>query len=148
MTKYSYDYGEEAALIEKKLAEQRKPPADLPQRDVLPHSVLTCILLDLIPVFNLFFAFYWMARLNNDARDLAGDYPSTPGWKVVLFYFLTFGLYAYYWVLKQSKRIDRIKAANGDRFNQGNGLLYTIPFLFGLGWITLAMMQSQINEQL
>ena len=142
--KLSYDYDEEAAILEKELTDHKKPHVDHPSRDVEPHSVPFCILLDFIIPF---YSFYWMARINNDVRELADDYPSTPGWRVVLFYFLTFGFYAFYWVLKQSKRIDRIKAANGDRFNRNNGILYTIAFLFGFGWIALAMMQNEINNQ-
>lgn len=148
MTKYSYLYDEEAAAIEKKMQESQKPPADHKERDIQYHSVLGCILLGLIPIFGIFYSFYWMARLNDDIRDLANVYPSTPGWKVVLFHFLTLGIYTLFWVQKQGKRIDKIKVANGDHFNKNNGLGYVFLELFGLGWVALAMMQSEINNQL
>lgn len=143
MTKYSYNYDEEAAEIERKMEEAKKPPVAHKERDVKEHSVLGCILLDF---FVPFYSIYWMIRLNNDLRELANDYPSMAGWKIPLLYFATLGLFGFFWVMRQGKRVDKIKVANGDHFNRSSGLGYTLLLFFGFPWIAFAMMQSEINK--
>ncbi len=147
MNKYSYLYDEEAAAIEKKREEAKKPPVAHKERDIQYHSVPGCFLLSCIPIFRHFFVFHWMARLNDDLRDLANDYPSTPGWKVVLFHFLTLRIYTYFWMLRQCDRVNTIKTENGDHSTKSPGL-YLVLHFFGLSWIALATMQSEVNNQL
>lgn len=58
---------------------------------------------------------------------------------------ITCGIYGLYWIYKQGDNLDQIKASRG--LPAGNsGILYLILAIVGLGIISYALMQNELNQ--
>lgn len=58
---------------------------------------------------------------------------------------ITCGIYMWYWLYKQGDNLDQIKASRG--LPAGNsGILYLILAIVGLGIISYALMQNELNQ--
>ena len=51
----------------------------------------------------------------------------------------------YYWAFKCGEKVDIIRQRNGES-GGNNGILYLILCFFGLGIITYALVQSELNK--
>lgn len=64
---------------------------------------------------------------------------------VILLGIITCGIYMWYWLYKQGDNLDQIKASRG--LPAGNsGILYLILAIVGLGIISYALMQNELNQ--
>lgn len=111
------------------------PGAPLPLR----RSIALCIIFSIITcgIYDL----YWMAKMNDELRALAGE-PGTSGGMVVLFSLITFGIYELYWYYQMGKLVDRVKRSP----SENTGILYLILALFSVGIISDALMQDALNS--
>ena len=92
-----------------------------------------------------YYAFYWMYTLTEDVKALSGDQGGTSGGMTILFAFLTCGIYTWFWMYKQGEAIEKIKASRG--LPTGNSaILYLILCLFGVGIVSYALMQNEVNN--
>jgi hypothetical protein len=85
-----------------------------------------------------------MYVLNEDLRLYTGNKNGTSGGAVILFSLITCGIYEYYWLYKQGDTIDNVKIQKG-RPNGSLGILYLILGIFGLGIVSYALMQNELN---
>ncbi len=112
-------------------------------RVVTPKNLVLCIVLGLLTCG--IYSYYWLYTLTEDVNTLSGDPNATSGGMVILFNILTCGIYSWFWLYKQGDRIDQIKASRGIAASN-SGLLYLILGLVGLGIVSFAMMQNEINN--
>lgn len=97
-------------------------------------SVVTCGL----------FALYWMVVLTDDANAASGE-QGTSGAMTLLLAIVTCGIYTLYWMYKQGEKIDAAKSARGEA-SSNTGLIYLVLAVFGLGIVSYALMQNELNK--
>lgn len=83
-------------------------------------------------------SFVWMAYLNNDYRELAGE-ETQNGFLFVLLCIVTCGIYAFIWAYQQGKRLEKINGSD-------NSILYLLLYIFGLSIIAIPLMQNELNK--
>ena len=102
-----------------------------------------CIILSIITCG--IYGLYWIYKLTEDVNTLKGDPNATSGGIVILLGIITCGIYMWYWLYKQGDNLDQIKASRG--LPAGNsGILYLILAIVGLGIISYALMQNELNQ--
>ena len=112
-------------------------------RVVKPRNLVVAIILTLVTCS--YYAFYWMYTLTEDVKALSGEQNGTSGGMTILFAILTCGIYTWFWMYKQGEAIEKIKASRG--LPTGNSaILYLILCLFGVGIVSYALMQNEVNN--
>lgn len=106
------------------------------------RNIALCVILSIITCG--IYLYYWLYCLNEDLRTLTGNRNGTSGGVVIFLTLITCGIYHYYWLYKQGDTIDTIKVRMG-RPNGSLGILYFILAFFGLGIVSYALMQNEIN---
>lgn len=91
------------------------------------------------------YTLYWIYQLNEDIQYLNPKREYTSSGMVVLFTIVTFGLYIFYWFYKMGKHLEEAQENRGLRVTD-NSLLFILIAVLGLGIISLAIIQSNINE--
>ncbi len=105
-----------------------------------PRSVGLCVFFSIITLG--IYYLYWLYHIHNDAQEVCG-YPMTvSGGVVVLLHIVTGGIYTYYWMYKTGQFLDTAKGQPGGN----SGILYMVLKFFGLGIVSLAIMQSELNR--
>ena len=94
-------------------------------------SLVTCGIYGLI----------WLAGLNDDINSLSGENGATSGGMVVLLSIVTCGIYLLYWYYTAGKRLKTVTGETGS-----DEILYLVLGLFGLGIISMALMQDKVNK--
>lgn len=90
------------------------------------------------------YSIFWFISLNDDI-NLASEMPGTSGGTAFLLNLITCGIYGLYWMYKQGEKIDVIKTKRG--FPSSNsGVIYLVLGIFGLGLVSFALMQDELNK--
>lgn len=63
----------------------------------------------------------------------------------LLLIFITCGLYGFYWFYKYNQRLVRLGQTMGLTLSD-NALIYILLCVFGLGIVSIGIMQNQLNE--
>ena len=108
---------------------------------VMPRSVALCVVLSIVTCG--IYMFYWIYKLNNEVNELAQEPMATGGGMVILLSIVTCGIYYFFWLYKMGEKTDYIR-----RINASSSILYLVLGLFGLGIVSLALMQDNINRVL
>jgi hypothetical protein len=105
------------------------------------RSVATAIILSIVTcgIYNII----WMISLSNEVSAFNGE--NQEGGMEFLLMLVTCGIYGIYWYYKMGQKLVRAKQRAG-QYAQDNSILYLILALFGLGIVSMALMQSQANE--
>ena len=106
-------------------------------------GIAMCIILSIITcgIYGLF----WLAGLANDVKKISGDSSATSGGMLVLLSIITCNIYYLVWVFKAGDTLDRVRVTNGEA--SGNqGILYLLLSIFGLGIVSYALLQNEINR--
>jgi hypothetical protein len=104
--------------------------------EIKRRNVALCILFSIITCG--IYQFYWIAKMNDESKELVGRPEETSGGMVVLFSIITCGIYELYWLYRMGERVDEMK----NRPNGNSGLLFLILPLAGAAvstvfyWIT------------
>lgn len=93
------------------------------------------------------YVFYWIYQLNEDIQSLNPDNVYTSSGLVVLLSLVTCGLYNIYWNYKMGEFIREAQIKKGLR-ETDNSLLFILLYIISLGIVSLAIMQSDINEMI
>ena len=113
------------------------------RRHIEQRNIALCIILSIITCG--IYGLYWIYKLTEDVNTLKGDPNATSGGIVILLGIITCGIYMWYWLYKQGDNLDQIKASRG--LPAGNsGILYLILAIVGLGIISYALMQNELNQ--
>lgn len=107
------------------------------------RNIALCIILSIVTCG--IYMWYWIYKLTEDVNKLTGDPNATSGGMVILLSIITCNVYMWYWLYKQGDAIDQVKASRG--LPSGNsGILYLILAIFGLGIVSYALMQNELNQ--
>lgn len=106
------------------------------------RSIALCIVLSIVTCG--IYGLYWMASVANDVNTITND-NGTSGGMVILLSIITCNIYYLVWLYNAGKRLDDVRNKNGERtLNQE--ILYLLLALFGLGLISMCLIQDEINR--
>ena len=109
---------------------------------VQQKNIALCIVLSLVTCG--IYGIYWFITLTNDLNTATGE-EGTSGGVAFLLSLVTCSIYMYYWAFKCGEKVYKIRQQNGEA-GGSNGVLYLILCLFGLGIVTYALVQSELNK--
>lgn len=110
---------------------------------VQSRSIVMCIILSIITCG--IYAIYWQIVLVNDFNIVTEEPNETSGGIVFLFSLITCGIYELYWMYKAGNRMDNLKMRLG-RERESRGVVYLLLALFGLGIVSFALIQNELNK--
>jgi hypothetical protein len=111
--------------------------------EVKKKSVLMVMLLTIITCG--IYSFFWLYRVTQELTDYSEDYRLSPGTSVLLT-ILTCGLYQIYWWYRIADIfITAQMKAKYPRVND-NKVLFVVLSIFGLDIISMAILQSDMNQ--
>ncbi|MFF2889417.1 DUF4234 domain-containing protein [Paenibacillus sp. NPDC057967] len=90
------------------------------------------------------YGIYWFIVMTDEVGQLSGD-PSFTGFKHFLLTLVTCGVWSFVWAYQVTKQIEYAQLQRGFRPSD-NALIYILLTLFGLGIVTYALVQSDVNK--
>ncbi len=119
------------------------PPPTGSAYGVQERNIALCIIFSLITCG--IYGLYWLYCLTEDVKKLSNNPNGTSGGITILLGIVTCGIYLWYWMYTQGDAIDKVKQSRG--IASGNtGILYLILSIVGLGIVSYALMQNEINH--
>ena len=109
---------------------------------VTQKNIVTCILLSLVTCG--IYGIIWFISLNDDANTVSGT-QGTSGGMAFLLSIVTCSIYYFYWNYKQGEKLDAARAQRG-MGTSGLAILYLLLSIFGLGIVSYALMQNELNQ--
>lgn len=109
------------------------------------RSVFSVILLTIVTCG--IYGIYWFIAVTNEIEnDLAdrSDGCCSSGISAFLLTLVTCGIYGLYWWYKEAKRVAFLGEIRGARIAD-NSVAYLVLSLFGLGIVSTALMQNDMN---
>ena len=87
--------------------------------------------------------YFWVYQVSKETKEFLGDDSINPGMEVLLS-FVTCGLYTIYWYYKYGK-LQLEMGRRAGMPDTDNSILYLILSVLGLGVISMAILQDQLN---
>lgn len=106
------------------------------------RSVGLAIILSLITCG--IYGIYWFIVMTNDVGKLSGDSTFTGG-KHFLLTLVTCGIWSLIWAYQVGKQLGEAQRQRGLMVSD-NSVLYLVLSFFGLGIITMALVQLDVNK--
>ena len=119
----------------------RGPKEEIIYTDVAPRSIPIAIILSFVTCG--IYMLYWIYRLNDEINELAQDETAPGGGLVIILTVLTCGIYGLYWYYRMGEKCDYIAQTH-----TSNNVLYLVLGIFGLGIVSIALMQDTVNRVL
>jgi hypothetical protein len=82
----------------------------------------------------------------NDLNLVSNDREGTSGGVAYLLSLVTCGIYMFYWMYKAGEKLNRAKSFRGMPTDQNSGIVYLVLSIFGLGIVSYALIQSELNK--
>lgn len=101
-------------------------------------NIAVCIVLYFVTCG--FYGLYWLCCLAEDVNVVSGRRDFSGG-MVLLLSIVTCGIYGLYWLYKAGDTMDQLQGGGGYL-----GILYLLLGVFGLGVVSFALLQSNLNE--
>ncbi len=108
------------------------------------RSIPLCIVLSIVTCG--IYGLYWLYSLANDLNNASAEQNPTSGGMVVLISLVTCNFYLYYWMYKAGQQVVRAKQMRGLPADSNSSILYLILTFFGLGFISYALIQNELNQ--
>ena len=106
---------------------------------IAQRGIALCIILSIVTCG--IYAIYWMIKINDELNAVSCEQNPTSGVVVWLLSWVTCNIYGLIWMYKMGGKCDNLK---GDQGN--SGILYLLLSFFGLGIVSLALMQDTLNK--
>lgn len=106
------------------------------------RNIAMCIILSFVTCG--IYLLYWIFCLAEETNTAAGA-EGTSGIMVIVLGTVTCGIYYLYWAYKQGEKLDTAKQNRGMETSDSK-ILYLILYIFGLGIVSLALMQNELNK--
>lgn len=106
------------------------------------RSVGLCVFFSIITCG--IYGLYWLVVLTDDSTEVTG-HGTTTGGMALLFSIVTCGIYTIYWNYKMGQKLDEARAERGVPLGSLS-ILYLVLSIFGLGIVSMALMQSELNR--
>lgn len=90
------------------------------------------------------YSIYWFIVMTNDVSKLSGDSSFTGG-KHFLLSLVTCGIWSLVWSYQIGKLVEEAQKQRGLPASD-NSILYLVLTFFGLGVVTFALVQSDVNK--
>ena len=116
---------------------------DAPTGNGVNRNIALCIILSIITCG--IYTLYWIFVANDELNSISGDQDGTSGGLVLLFIIITCGIYGWYWNYKMGEKVDTIKNRMGIQ-SANSSVIFLLLDIFGLGIVSLALMQDTINR--
>ena len=110
---------------------------------VKERNIALCIVFTIISCG--IYGIYWFICLTDETNN-ASNSTGTTGGIAFLLSLVTCGIYTFYWMYKQGEKLDSAKASRGLESSGNSGVIYLILSLFGLGFVSYALMQNDLNK--
>lgn len=110
---------------------------------VKERNIALCIVLSLVTCG--IYGIYWFICLTDETNN-ASNSTGTSGGMAFLFSIISCGIYMYYWMYKQGEKLDSAKSARGIETSNNSGIIYLVLGIFGLGIVSYALMQNDLNK--
>jgi len=108
------------------------------------RNIGVCIILSIVTLG--IYGIYWFICLNDDVVSLSeGKAYNTSGEIAFLLSFVTCGIYGYYWAYEMGKSMYIVNRENNE-YASDNSILYLVLHFLGLGIVTYALVQNEINK--
>ncbi len=108
------------------------------------RSILLAVVLSIVTC--ALYCLYWVYKVTNEAHAAAGRKTTASGGMVLLYSFITFGIYTFYWFYKMGETVNEAKDRYGIPHDSNGPILYPILSVFGLGIVSLALIQDGLNQ--
>lgn len=105
-------------------------------------NIAICIILSIVTCG--IYGLYWFVCITDDV-NAAAEEQGTTGVVALLLSIITCNLYGLYWAYKMGEKIDAIKTRRG-LVASNSGVLYLILCFLGLGIVTYALIQNELNQ--
>lgn len=110
------------------------------------RSIGIAILLTIV-TFGIY-GIYWFITMTDEVVSLSkGKVYNTSGGVAFLLTLVTCGIYGYYWAYQMGKSMYVVSKEKFD-YASDNSILYLVLQIFGLGIVTYALIQNEINKQI
>lgn len=119
----------------------RSPKEEIIYTNAAPRSIPLAIVLSFVTCG--IYMLYWIYMLNDEINELAQDETAPGGALVLILIVLTCGIYGLYWYYRMGEKCDYIAQTH-----TSNNILYLVLGIFGLGIVSIALMQDTINRVL
>lgn len=114
------------------------PIPTVPNRSIALAIVLSIITCGI-------YGIYWFIVMTDESNKVSNDNNTASGVLAFIFTIITCGIYGFYWYYKMGQKLYQA----GKLYNKeipDNGVLYLVLGLFGLGIISYALIQSDLNK--
>lgn len=91
------------------------------------------------------YGLYWLYCLARDVNEASNHRNDTSAGMVLLLCIVTCGIYQWYWMYRTGVKLDEIAVNNG-RVAQNRAILLLLLSVFGLGIVSYAIIQSELND--
>lgn len=108
------------------------------------RNIGLCIVLSIITCG--IYGIVWLVQLVNDLNAAAKEPNATSGGVVFLLSIITCGIYMFYWMYKAGELVNKAKMLRGRPTDGSNGILYLVLSIFGLGIVSYALIQNELNQ--
>ncbi len=92
------------------------------------------------------YGIYWYVSMANDLNTASDNPSGTSGVAVWLLTIVTCGIYGLYWMYKAGEKLNKAKALRNMPADSNSGIVYLILSIFGLGIVSYALIQSELNK--
>ena len=89
---------------------------------------------------------YWIYCVVTDLNLASGEVDDTSGGMVILLSIVTCNIYMLYWYYKAGSKVNQIRYLDGNMQDGSLGILYLLLSLFGFGFVSLALIQNELNR--
>jgi len=111
---------------------------------ITERNIALCIVLSIVTC-GIYFL-YWEICVVNDLNTAANTPDDTSGGMVVVLTLVTFGIYGLYWMYKAGQKVNSAQQIYGLPSDSNSGILYLILMIFGLGIVSWALIQNELNK--
>lgn len=109
---------------------------------IQPRNIPLSIILTLITCG--IYGIYWFIVLTDEVGRLSGD-PDFTGLKHFLLSLITCGIWSLVWAYQIGKHVAAAQYQRGRLVND-NSVIYLVLGIFGLGIVTYALVQNEVNS--
>lgn len=106
------------------------------------RNVATCIVLSFVTC-GIYFLYWWVTATDDVSR--VTNRPGTSGGVALVLNIITCGIYGLYWAWTMGDKLDGARADNGVA-PASFSVVFLLLNIFGLGLITLALIQNELNK--
>ena len=110
---------------------------------MIKRNIATCIILSIITCG--IYSMVWFVNIADDVNRLSKK-ENASGTTALLLTLITCGIYGLYWAYVTGNTLDEIKKERGI-YSDNSGILFLLLNFLGLGLVTYAIIQNDLNNQ-